>query len=204
MGIDGNLKEWKEDLEKIPSQQYSNIYEEISQKTQRLGMIFNCHEILEQYKKLEEQPVNDFRLNEIPNSNKHTFVILKDSLKREINDNGRLFYPMSREMKHVLKLHGGNINIKIQPRRKYDQESREERKCIRVKVTLDNIGEPVKQTIFYHQIKSNNFIEKTKNGEDFFHLSVVITQFGDRPSPELSMSDLLAATREVKKEAKGY
>jgi len=227
------MGEWKEDLEKIPSQQYSNIYEEISQKTQRLGMIFNCHEMLEQYKKLEEQPVNDFRLNEIPNSNKHTFVILKDSLKREINDNGRLFYPMSREMKHVLKLHGGNINIKIQPRRKYDQESREERKCVRVKVesenvkhakgfiqihnqkqkndkfirfkmTLDNIGEPVKQTIFYHQIKSNNFIEKTKNGEDFFHLSVVITQFGDRPSPELSMSDLLAATREVKKEAKGY
>ena len=102
-------------------------------------MIFNCHEMLEQYKKLEEQPVNDFRLNDIPNSNKHTFVILKDSLKRETNENGRLFYPMSREMKHVLKLHGGNINIKIQPRRKYDEGSRQERKCVRVKVESENV-----------------------------------------------------------------
>ena len=41
--IDGNLKEWKEDLEKIPSQQYSNIYEEISQKTQRLGYVITAN-----------------------------------------------------------------------------------------------------------------------------------------------------------------
>jgi len=68
---------------------------------------------------------------------------------------------------------------------------------------LDNIGKPEKCEIFYHEIKSNDFLAKTKSGEDFFHLAVAVTQFGDRPSPEMSMSDLMVATRELKKTAKG-
>ena len=56
---------------------------------------------------------------------------------------------------------------------------------------------------FLSEIKSNDFLAKTKSGEDFFHLAVAVTQFGDRPSPEMSMSDLMVATRELKKTAKG-
>ena len=57
--------------------------------------------------------------------------------------------------------------------------------------------------IILSEIKSNDFLTKTKSGEDFFHLAVVVTQFGDRPSPEMSMSDLMVDTRELKKTAKG-
>lgn len=59
------------------------------------------------------------------------------------------------------------------------------------------------QKYFFSEIKSNDFLAKTKSGEDFFHLAVAVTQFGDRPSPEMSMSDLMTAIRELKKKTKG-
>ena len=48
------------------------------------------------------------------------------------------------------------------------------------------------------------FMEKTKSGEDFFHLAVVITHFATSPTPaEMPISDLIDAVKKLKKTAKG-
>ena len=91
------------------------------------------------YKEIEEKPIDEFDFNETPQRNKHTFVITKDFLKRETNENGKQFYPMSREHRHVIKLGYGKINIKIRPKRKLDKECKTERKCVQVTVESENV-----------------------------------------------------------------
>ena len=66
-------------------------------------------------------------------------MIRKEFLKREIGSNNTKFYPMSKEMKHTLKIQSGRINIKIVPRRKYDREMEKDRKCIRIVVENENM-----------------------------------------------------------------
>ena len=66
-------------------------------------------------------------------------MITKDFLKRETNENGKQFYPMSREHRHVIKLGYGKINIKIRPKRKLDKECKTERKCVQVTVESENV-----------------------------------------------------------------
>ena len=65
-------------------------------------------------------------------------MITKEFLKRETKADGEQFYPISREAKHILKCVGGKINIKIRPRRKYDEGCQSHRKCIQVKVESEN------------------------------------------------------------------
>lgn len=91
------------------------------------------------YKEIEEKPIDEFDFNEIPLRNKHTFVITKDFLKRETNEDGKQFYPMSREMRQLLKLGNGKINIKICPKRKVDKEYKTDRKCVKVTVESENV-----------------------------------------------------------------
>ena len=91
------------------------------------------------YKEIEEKPIDEFDFNETPLRNKHTFVITKDFLKRETNEDGKQFYPMSREQRHVIKLGYGKINIKIRPKRKLDKECKTERKCVQVTVESENV-----------------------------------------------------------------
>lgn len=91
------------------------------------------------YKEIEEKPIDEFDFNETPLRNKHTFVITKDFLKRETNEDGKQFYPMSREQRHVIKLGYGKINIKIRPKRKLDKECKTERKCVQVRVESENV-----------------------------------------------------------------
>ena len=93
------------------------------------------------YKEIEEKPIDEFDFNEIPLRNKHTFVITKDFLKRETNEDGKQFYPLSREKIFILKLgSAGKINIKIRPKRKkMDKECKNERKCVQVTVESENV-----------------------------------------------------------------
>lgn len=191
------------------------------------------HKHLDSYKEIEKKPIDDIEFNDIPQRNKHTFVISKDFLKRETDENGKKYYPVSREMKQILKVGNGKINIKIRPRRTEDNESKIDRKCVKVTVesenvkgvkgfiqtfnqkqkhnkfkrfrfVLYNIGKPEKFEIFYHEVKSNDFLAKTKSGDDFFHLAVAVTQFGNCPSPEKSLSELMFASKELKKTIKEY
>ena len=47
-------------------------------------------------------------------------------------------------------------------------------------------------------------MEKTKSGEDFFHLAVAITHFATGPTPaEMSLGSLVDAVKKLKKKAKG-
>ena len=62
------------------------------------------HESLEDYKDIEEKSIDGFELNDIPQRNRHTFVVTKEFLKRETGVDGKQFYPISREQKQILKI----------------------------------------------------------------------------------------------------